>query len=90
MDIFINLLEDAETELGLGSHSSRDLKKMGDEIKERLYLISNAMEKLSKKDWSWTTGARDIYLHKSNIIEQAAIKECREAGIPDDWIHIVP
>lgn len=90
MDLFINLLEDAEDELGLGTQSSRDLKTMGDEIKERLYLLSAAMDKLTKKGWSWTTGARDIYLHKNAISEDVAMKECREAGIPDDWLHVVP
>ena len=89
MDLFVTILEDAEDELGLGSQSSRGLKTMGDEIKERMYLLANALEKLSKKGWSWTTGAKDIYLHKANVTEQEAIKECREAGIAEDWLHVV-
>ncbi len=88
VDVFVTLLEDAEEELGLGKDNA-DLKRMGDKLKERLYLLADAIAKLQKKDWSWTTGTRDLYLHKASIPEDQAKRELKDAGIPEHLFHIV-
>ena len=88
-DLYISLLEDAEHELGLGEDMQQDLKKLGDSIRERLYKIAELLSKLEKNGWRWTTGAKDIYLHKPGIEDAQAAKELKNASIPENWFHFV-
>lgn len=88
VDVFISLLEDAEHELGLGE-ATTNLKKLGDQLKQRMYQLADALPKLERKGWTWTTGSKDIYLHNHKLTETQAKKELAEAGVPDDWFHFV-
>ena len=89
MDVFVNLLEDAEHELGLGKDTSMNLRKLGDLLRERMHQFADALGKLEKKGWTWTTGAKDIYLHKHAASEDSAKRELKDAGIPESLVHIV-
>jgi hypothetical protein len=89
VDIFINLLEDVEHELGLGKDVVHNLKKVGDQLRERMHQFADALAKLEKKGWTWTTGPRDLYLHKASSTDTQAKKELAEAGIPESAVHVV-
>jgi hypothetical protein len=89
VDVFVNLLEDAEQELALGEETAPQLKQLGDKIRDKLYLLSEALPKLEKKGWTWSTGAKDVYLHKKSASEETAKEELTEAGIPEDLFHFV-
>ncbi len=87
VDVFIYLLEDVEEVLGLGKDST-NLKKLGDDLKQRMHLLADAVAKLEKQGWTWTTGSRDLYLRK-DISELDARRELKQTGIPEDWVHFV-
>lgn len=89
VDIFVNLLEDAEHQLGLGKDTGPSLKVLGDELRERMHKLADALAVLEKKGWSWTTGAKDIYLHKASISDEKGKKELLDAGVPERLFHFV-
>ncbi|MBI4144960.1 hypothetical protein HY493_02035 [Candidatus Woesearchaeota archaeon] len=88
VDVFIALLEDAEHELGLGE-ATTSLKNLGDQLKQRMYQLAEALPKLEKKGWNWTTGSKDIYLHNHKLTEAQAKRDLKEAGIPETLVHFV-
>ncbi|HSU73104.1 MAG TPA: hypothetical protein VLJ21_04630 [Candidatus Binatia bacterium] len=87
-DVFVNLLEDAEEELGLGKDIA-NLRKLGDELKQRMDVLANALVKLEKKGWTWTSGSKDLYLHKPSITDAVAKKELLDAGVPVELFHFI-
>jgi hypothetical protein len=83
----IQLLEDLEEELGLGSlEHVRELRELGERLKERMDMIAKVLRLLEKHGWAWTTGARDIILYK-NISKEDAKKMFKELKIPEDIIE---
>jgi hypothetical protein len=87
VDLFVNLLEDVEQELGMAE--THNLRKLADQLQKRLHKIADALDKLESKGWTWTTGPHDVYLHKSGATDKDAEKDLREAGMPDGLSHIV-
>ena len=89
VDVFINILEDIEHQLGLGKDTSPSLRELGMQLRDKMNMLADSLEKLEKKGWSWNTGAKDIYLHRASISDEKAKKELLDAGVPESLFHFV-
>ena len=69
--IVLSLFEDVEQEMEGYNYSPDELKKVGDMLKDRMYNIADAMDKLEKLGWEWTTSYRTILLWKQTTHAQA-------------------
>jgi hypothetical protein len=84
VEVQLYLFGKPEWEFG-GKINPKILKKKGDELKERLYKISNDLKKLTDNGWDYEPTLYDITLTK-NTSESAAKKELKKLKIKSEII----
>lgn len=76
-----------EWEIDLDKATPKDLRCLGDNLKERLYRISEIVEKLEGNEWRKSGGMYRLFIYK-DISRTDAKKELEKLGIRESGVHI--
>lgn len=76
-----------EWEIDLDKATPRDIKDLGENLKDRLCKISEIVEKLENNGWSRGAGLYDLFLYKG-INKEIAIQELEKLGIKENDVRI--
>lgn len=76
-----------EWEIDLNNATPKDIKDLGENLKDRLCRISEIVEKLENNGWSRGAGLYNLYLHKG-IKKELAGKELEKLGIGEKEVSI--
>jgi hypothetical protein len=76
-----------EWEMDFDKATYQDIKDLGDNLRDRLYRISEIVEKLENNEWFRSAGLYDLYLHK-NIKKELVGEELEKLGIKEKEVNI--
>ena len=76
-----------EWEIDLDKATPQDIKDLGENLKDRLYRISDIVEKLENNGWDRGAGLYNLFFYKG-IKKELARQELEELGIGDKGVNI--
>ena len=76
-----------EWEIDLDKATPRDIKDLGENLKDRLCKISEIVEKLENNGWNRGAGLYDLFLYKG-VKKELAIQELEKLGIKENEVRI--
>src|SRR5262245_60587769 len=76
-------------ELGEEVPGGRQLRALGDELRERLHRAAEAVDRLTAAGWSARTGASDVLFQHASVHDpEEATRRLRELGLDPEWFLI--